>query len=75
MSYLRMSLLPAPFIKISDSADDESLRQGEKLMLHCTVLANTEYTIKWYKISKTSYFSQPEKNEGNNLCTIHTMQD
>ena len=61
-----MPLLPAPFIKISDSAGNESLRQRDKLMLHCTVLANTEYNIKWYKISKTSYYSRPEKKEGNN---------
>lgn len=53
----------APYIKVTDVSDDQVLQKGDKLNLHCNFISNTEYTIKWYKISKNSYISRPEKNE------------
>lgn len=55
----------ASFIKITESSDDQNLLEEEKLTLYCKALANSGYHIKWYKISKTSYISRPEKSEGN----------
>ncbi|XP_061172165.1 titin-like isoform X2 [Saccostrea echinata] len=51
----------APFIKITKVSDKEQLLEGEKLTLHCTVIANTNYSITWYKIRKPSFISRPEK--------------
>lgn len=52
-----------PYIKVTDVSDDQILQIGDKLNLHCNVLSNTGYTIKWFKIGKNSYISRPEKNE------------
>ncbi|XP_062572935.1 hemicentin-1-like isoform X1 [Saccostrea cucullata] len=51
----------APFIKIVKDSDREQLLEGEKLTLHCKVIANTNYSIKWYRIRKPSYIARPEK--------------
>ncbi|XP_048731772.2 hemicentin-2-like isoform X2 [Ostrea edulis] len=61
----------ASFIKITESSDDQNLLEEEKLTLYCKALANSGYHIKWYKISKTSYISRPEKSEvGNGMNYI-----
>lgn len=64
----------APYIKVTDVSDDQVLQKGDKLNLHCNFISNTEYTIKWYKISKNSYISRPEKNEGNQFDNVSSMK-
>lgn len=52
-----------PYIKISGVSGDQILQKGDSLNLHCDVLSNTGYTIKWFKVGKDSYISRPEKKE------------
>lgn len=63
----------APYIKVTDVSGDQILQIGDNLNLHCNVLSNTGYTIKWFKIGKNSYISRPEKNEvgsGENYAIV-----
>lgn len=69
-----LNFFSAPYIKVTDVSDDQVLQKGDELNLHCNFISNTEYTIKWYKISKNSYISRPEKNEGNQFDNVSSMK-